>query len=1158
MALVGAALTLAACEKYEDADQFDRRTLRAVVTPEGPIEFGAAGDTLRLRAVVQDKDGRIAGDWPVEWATSDARILKIVSTTDAPEPSVLVESLGSGVAWIEATIDRQLDARDFVTFGDRPKTLVRFDLRQVRSSVHLNPSGTLLLDRLTEPAALGIEIRDRNGFPVLGAWHSTLLSLSDSSVAQLGGAGVVFLPDGGPGSTPAWRTDFYSRGSVEVRALRDGSTWIRALGPGSQADSVFVTVRQSVTGVQIDPSDPLVLTRLGEQRALSALVLDAGGEPVSAATATWQSSDPSVVTVDDRGLIRALSSGAAEIVAEVDGVTSAPLQVTVEQRAVRVRVSPRGELRLESLGEHLDLTATVEDAGGSPIPDVPITWQMDQPGVATIDESGRVTATGNGTATVRASALAPGSSSALLSPTVEIVVKQRAVTIDLEPSSPVTLTTADEGIQLSATVRDARGNAILDAPVTWLSSEPEVATVSPEGLLAGVEAGTAIITATSDEATSPEVTVTILSAALRLTSIAADSLVEGESATLLGSGFSTVPDHNHVVIEGVAATVLSATPTSLGIVVPTLDCRPARNVVVTVTVQDETTPELTHPLRPRERAALPAVGQQVVISDPLDFCFNFEDTADSEEYLVGIQSVSRNPNELIPVTFGARIAEGAAPAPIPVPALQRPGALTLHQHEFGMAPHEADWIRFKEAEARLREHEAETLHPLFNQMIGRPGAAPLMAPAAAGVPDIPTDPDLGDRFFVRVPGFGLPGANSCQDFDLIEVEVRWIGDRGIWVEDLANPSDGFNEDDFERFSDFFDDQVYPAMTAYFGEPSDLDGNGRIIAVATKEANRRGFGAFVTTADLFPRTTCPSSNQGEIYYNMVPDPLGQFGGGFGRESVVTNTLRLLPHEFTHILQFSQRLQTPGAQFFPTVWELEGQAQLSEEIMGHTLTGRSPGNNYGPEVAFNDPPTSEVGWYSGFNYMKRYFGFQSPDSRAAGAPEQCTFLGTTNAPCDWAGLYWYGVSWSLFRWLADHRGPTFPGGEAGLHQAMIRDTGEGRSSFSTLSRVLGEPIEDLLPKWAASLYVDGRIADADPLLTLPSWDLLSIFGSQPSTARLEPRAQTFSDFVESVDVRGGSTAYFLVSGDGRPATSLRALSPDGEPLPPDTRFWIVRMR
>jgi hypothetical protein len=52
--------------------------------------------------------------------------------------------------------------------------------------------------------------------------------------------------------------------------------------------------------------------------------------------------------------------------------------------------------------------------------------------------------------------------------------------------------------QLTATPRDATGNALTDRVVTWASDDSAVATVSATGLVAAVALGSAMITATSD------------------------------------------------------------------------------------------------------------------------------------------------------------------------------------------------------------------------------------------------------------------------------------------------------------------------------------------------------------------------------------------------------------------------------------------------------------------------------------------------------------------------------------------------------------------------------------------------------------------------------------------------------------------------------------
>src|SRR5213078_3223229 len=53
-------------------------------------------------------------------------------------------------------------------------------------------------------------------------------------------------------------------------------------------------------------------------------------------------------------------------------------------------------------------------------------------------------------------------------------------------------------VQLSATLKDANGNALSGRTVTWSSNNTSVVTVTSSGLVSGVTPGSATITATSE------------------------------------------------------------------------------------------------------------------------------------------------------------------------------------------------------------------------------------------------------------------------------------------------------------------------------------------------------------------------------------------------------------------------------------------------------------------------------------------------------------------------------------------------------------------------------------------------------------------------------------------------------------------------------------
>ncbi|MBW3573198.1 MAG: Ig-like domain-containing protein, partial [Gemmatimonadetes bacterium] len=68
--------------------------------------------------------------------------------------------------------------------------------------------------------------------------------------------------------------------------------------------------------------------------------------------------------------------------------------------------------------------------------------------------------------------------------------------VSVQVSAPADTAVLGESMQLTATARDAAGNALSGRSVAWGSSSESVATVSAGGMVTAVAAGTATITAT--------------------------------------------------------------------------------------------------------------------------------------------------------------------------------------------------------------------------------------------------------------------------------------------------------------------------------------------------------------------------------------------------------------------------------------------------------------------------------------------------------------------------------------------------------------------------------------------------------------------------------------------------------------------------------------
>ena len=112
----------------------------------------------------------------------------------------------------------------------------------------------------------------------------------------------------------------------------------------------------------------------------------------------WMSSNPEVATVSDKGLVTAQAAGTTTITAMVSNGQALRCSVTVTSDIGKVTLN-KSDLLLRTVGTQERLTATVAVEGGG---SVPITWVSSNPGVATVDASGVVTAVADGEAKITA------------------------------------------------------------------------------------------------------------------------------------------------------------------------------------------------------------------------------------------------------------------------------------------------------------------------------------------------------------------------------------------------------------------------------------------------------------------------------------------------------------------------------------------------------------------------------------------------------------------------------------------------------------------------------------------------------------------------------------------------------------------------------------
>jgi len=182
-----------------------------------------------------------------------------------------------------------------------------------------------------------------------------------------------------------------------ITGVYPGVTRITATMPSGQVSAITVTVNPiKVSSVKIKPSS--VKMTLGDQKTVTATV-----SPKNATwpAVTWSSGDPSIVTIDANGTLRAVGVGKTTIRAENAEGKGRTIKVTVNPVYVKKihlkadvtagligGVSGRNQVKLSHAIEPLN--ATIQD----------VVWTTSSKKIATVDENGVVTGHKEGSVTI--------------------------------------------------------------------------------------------------------------------------------------------------------------------------------------------------------------------------------------------------------------------------------------------------------------------------------------------------------------------------------------------------------------------------------------------------------------------------------------------------------------------------------------------------------------------------------------------------------------------------------------------------------------------------------------------------------------------------------------------------------------------------------------
>jgi len=354
----------------------NREVLRRVSTPRSPMPVSRADRPLPAAgsAVATDAETVKLVSAPrssIETTIGVKRSRKrwIVAVT-----AVAIAAIGAGIAWLGPPRPGGDDTGPAARATAAPPSVATIALSPEESDINAGES-VQIVARAVDSS--GASVPDVNL-----SWVS-----DDPAVAAVSQAGLVTGLVGGTASITV------RGGGVNASAT------VRVLEPEPEpAADVQPTQPAAVATISISNAPGAMSP--GETAQLRATPRDATGAALAGRRTSWVSSNPAVANVSSAGRVTALAPGTATITAASGGKTQFVTITVQAEQVARVAVLPTNPAGLD-VGETIELSASPLSDRGVEL-DRSVSWASSDTRVASVSQSGVVTAVGPGNAQIEA------------------------------------------------------------------------------------------------------------------------------------------------------------------------------------------------------------------------------------------------------------------------------------------------------------------------------------------------------------------------------------------------------------------------------------------------------------------------------------------------------------------------------------------------------------------------------------------------------------------------------------------------------------------------------------------------------------------------------------------------------------------------------------
>ncbi len=346
-------------------------------------------------------------------------------------------------------------------------------------------------------------------------------------------------PKNATNQTVIWKSENTKVATVDngvVKGVSKGSTVISATTNNGISASVSIVVRKQMpTSIALE--DKGFELTIGDKIQLPYEVKP---ENADVDTLIWSTSDPSVVSINEKGYIEALKTGTSKITVQTQNGIKSDVTITVKSSVVEVtsvKLNKTSTSIYVGESERLRATVSPDDATTKKV-----TWKSSDPSVATVTTSGIVKGIKDGSATITATSTNGKKASCKVIVSTKVV---EVTSLSFKNSSVNIKTNEKAKLEVVINPSDAT-----DKTITYTSNNTGVATVDKNGMVTGKKAGTVTITAKSSngktatcKVTVSDVTIEVISIALKPSSLSIDV---GKTKTI-GVSFNPSNATNQVV-----------------------------------------------------------------------------------------------------------------------------------------------------------------------------------------------------------------------------------------------------------------------------------------------------------------------------------------------------------------------------------------------------------------------------------------------------------------------------------------------------------------------------------------------------------------------------------------------------------------------------------